>query len=204
VDYCASPCSVCREDAGGSGFACRDRAAENSYCAADNDCRSGLICTGTCTPAPDAPEAGVGQPCGDNAGGAVCTDGACVLGACNLGGLGDVCEVDYSECASGLICGGNGGTEGTCQNAPETGSACIEGQCGGLDFCSASNLCENLREASKECTEGGQCLSGTCLLNGKCAAPGPSCYESTGMFQQLMILGFFGLPLLSWRRRRQR
>jgi hypothetical protein len=202
-DFCAGVCSVCREATQGAGFSCQDRAAEGSYCAGDNDCRGGFICTGTCTPAPTAPEAGVGQACGDAAGGAVCTDGACVLGVCNLGALGDVCEVDFSECQSGLICVGNGQPEGLCSEPPATGNACADGQCAAGDYCTAANLCENLKEAGKDCGGDEECLSGTCLLNGKCAAPGPSCYESPGMFVQMMILGSV-FPLLGWRRRRQR
>lgn len=205
ADACAAPCSVCAPPSSAAAAVCLDRGAAGDYCEGQDQCRSGFSCdvgASACVANPVVNYPGLGESCTVDVG---CDEGFCANGTCVEGEAGDPCDPDELECAGGFVCVVEA-TAGTCVALPEAGDACIEGSCVDSAFCNASDQCESLRGAGATCdvdNGGVECVSGTCLLSGTCAAPGPSCDESREFFIQYVTLGLL-LPVFARLRRRRR
>jgi hypothetical protein len=209
ADACESYCSVCRADRAGGETACRDRAAQGSYCEVTNDCRTGLECDETNSECvPEAPEQlpALGQECGVNDAPFDCEEGSCVFNVCTAGVAGDVCETSFPACDVGLVCEADDvePDRGACVAEPAIGDACIGGQCGAGAWCNPDGNCAAQREPGASCGEGNECISGTCLSSSNtCATSGPSCYTAKATFLNMLTLAFL-LPLFARLRRRRR
>ncbi len=87
--------------------------------------------------------------------------------------LGELCLIDYafsSACVEGY-CPYSGAFEGQCVNYAEEGESCADVFCGfGELYCSDEQICTLALEEDEPCTDGGQCLSGTCY-QGICKQP---------------------------------
>jgi|GEM_PF-941966 len=106
------------------------------------------------------------------------------------------------RCVEGAFCDGTG----RCRSFPGPGEACPQGTCQAGSFCANagtdSAVCERRRPPESLCTLNAQCASGICLEDGVCSAITPTTDTLVDTF--LFFVGFAGLPLMVWRRRRKK
>lgn len=143
---------------------CRTECADDSSCAADEQCRGGV-----CSPRPE-PECRTGADCGEG-------DFLCVDGRCR-----DICQRN-ADCGFGYVC-----TAGYCGDDPDVecrddlecgaDQRCVEGACfytcrascncpNGLTCDADTGLCES-RPAPDSCESECDCPSGMACESGEC------------------------------------
>jgi hypothetical protein len=159
---------------------CTERGASGAACGRDEECMSGLLCTGGACGAPAA----LGAACAGSSG-AMCAFGASCVGSTDTkagecksnaevqsGALGAACSPGGTLCKEGLSCAWDGSKAFSCQAAVAANQAChlaLPSQCPNEQYCDAKDVmtvgkCQTLPGDGAACALGNQCAGGTLCI----------------------------------------
>jgi hypothetical protein len=159
---------------------CTERGPSGAACSRDEECMTGLLCTGgSC-----APPAALGAACAGSSG-ASCAFGASCVGSTDTkpgecksnadvqsGVLGAACSPGGTLCQEGLSCAWDGSAAFSCQAAVAANQAChlaLPTQCPVEQYCNAKDVmtagkCVALPVDGAACALGGQCAAGSLCI----------------------------------------
>lgn len=83
-----------------------------------------------------------------------------------VAGIGEFCFIDgttIARCPDNALC--DSGGSGQCQLAPPPGEPCLNGACGGADFCNPNNICRPKKTTGEPCDSLLECHSLECTAN---------------------------------------